>query len=83
MLVLTRRIGEKIVIDGNIYLTVVGVQGNRVRLGVTAPPTLVVDRQEVNERRREWSAKPWRQKPTVIDCQKTPDRNSLLAEVAP
>jgi carbon storage regulator len=51
MLVLTRRVGEEIVIDGNIRITVVGVQGNRVRLGVAAPPSVIVDRQEVHDRR--------------------------------
>jgi len=76
MLVLSRRIGEQIVIDGNIYLTVVAVQGNKVRLGVSAPPTIRVDRQEVNQRRREWSAKPWRQGPALGDCG-IPDLNRI------
>jgi carbon storage regulator len=51
MLVLTRRIGEEIVIDGNIRVTVVAVHGNKVRLGVTAPDSVRVDRQEVSSRR--------------------------------
>lgn len=51
MLVLTRRIGEVIVIDGGIRVTVVGVQGGRVRLGVIAPPAVRVDRDEVDARR--------------------------------
>ncbi len=51
MLVLTRRIGEQIVIDKNIRITVVAVQGNKVRLGITAPPDVLVDRQEVSQRR--------------------------------
>jgi carbon storage regulator len=42
MLVLSRRIGEEIVIAGNIHVTVVAVQGNRVRLGVTAPASVPV-----------------------------------------
>ena len=37
MLVLTGRPGEKVVIDGGITLTVLGVQGNQVRLGIDAP----------------------------------------------
>jgi carbon storage regulator CsrA len=52
MLVLTRRVGEQIVIDGNIRLTVVSVKGDRIRLGIEAPPSVVVDRQEIHERRR-------------------------------
>jgi carbon storage regulator len=51
MLVLSRRIGEEIVIDGNIRVKVVAVKGDKIRLGITAPPTVSVDRQEVHERR--------------------------------
>jgi carbon storage regulator len=52
MLVLSRRPGEEIVINGNIRLRVVEVDGNRVRLGVVAPRSVSVDRSEVHERRR-------------------------------
>ena len=52
MLVLTRRPGEEIVIDGNIRLTVVSIKGDRVRLGIEAPPSVVVDRQEIHDRRQ-------------------------------
>lgn len=48
MLVLTRRVGEEIVIDGTIRVTVVAVQGNKVRLGVTAPSDITVDRSEIH-----------------------------------
>ncbi len=51
MLVLTRRPGEEIVIDGNIRITVVSVKGDRIRIGIDAPPSVVVDRQEIHERR--------------------------------
>lgn len=52
MLVLTRRPGEQIVIDDNIRLTVISVKGDRIRLGIEAPPSVVVDRQEIHERRQ-------------------------------
>jgi carbon storage regulator len=52
MLVLTRRIGEKIVIDGDIVVTITAVQGQRVRVGISAPPFVPVDRQEVHTRRQ-------------------------------
>src|SRR5437899_3128045 len=55
MLVLTRRVGKEIVIDGGIVITVVGVKGGLVRLGITAPPSVCVDRQEVHERRTEFT----------------------------
>jgi carbon storage regulator len=51
MLALTRRPGETVVIDSKMCLTVLEVKGDRVRLGVAAPPDVIVDRQEVHERR--------------------------------
>jgi carbon storage regulator len=54
MLILTRRLGETIVINGDISITVVAVKGNRVRIGVTAPKDMTVDRQEIHERRSEF-----------------------------
>jgi carbon storage regulator len=52
MLVLTRRIGEVIVIDGGITVTVLSEKGGRIRLGITAPPSVEVRRQELLERAR-------------------------------
>jgi carbon storage regulator len=52
MLVLSRRPGEEIVIAGSIRVTVVEIRGNQVRLGITAPPSVTVDRQEVHQRRQ-------------------------------
>lgn len=52
MLVLTRRIGEKIVIDGMISITVVSIRGDKARLGVDAPSSICVDRLEIHERRQ-------------------------------
>lgn len=56
MLVLTRRIGEEIVIDGNIRIMVVGVKGDRVRVGISAPPHIAVDRKEIHDRRADFTA---------------------------
>jgi carbon storage regulator len=47
MLVLTRRKGEEIVINDNIRVTVIRVEGNKVRLGIEAPDDVSVRRQEV------------------------------------
>jgi carbon storage regulator len=63
MLVLTRQVGEVIVIDGGIRVTVVSVKGDRVRLGVTAPETVRVDREEVHERRTALTARQRRLEP--------------------
>jgi carbon storage regulator len=57
MLVLTRRVGEEIVIDGDIRVTVVAVGPSKVRIGVTAPPHVKVDRMEVHERREQFAAR--------------------------
>lgn len=51
MLVLTRRIGEEIVLDGHIRIVVVKAQKDRIRLGISAPPSVSVDRKEIHERR--------------------------------
>src|SRR5438132_1674950 len=53
MLVLTRRIGEQIVIDGNIRVRVCAIKGGKVRLGISAPPSVPLDRLEVHQRRGE------------------------------
>jgi carbon storage regulator len=54
MLVLTRKVSEEIVIGDNIRLTVVAIGRDRVRIGVSAPKEVVVDRQEVHERRQNF-----------------------------
>jgi carbon storage regulator len=56
MLVLSRRIGEEIIIGGNVTIRVVNVQGSKVRLAVTAPSDVTVDRAEVHERRSQFDS---------------------------
>lgn len=51
MLILTRRVGETICIGNDITVTVLGVQGMQVRLGVNAPKTVAVDREEIAKRK--------------------------------
>ena len=51
MLVLTRHCGEQIVIAEDIVVTVVAVEGNKVRIGIEAPKSIRVDRKEVHDRR--------------------------------
>jgi carbon storage regulator len=50
MLVLSRRVGEEIVIDGQTRLIVLGVKGGVTRLGFVAPPSVRVDRKELHDR---------------------------------
>lgn len=58
MLVLSRRVGEEIVINDNIRVTVVAVKGDRIRLGIVAPRDVTVDRAEVHERRSQFADPP-------------------------
>ena len=51
MLVITRRVGEEIVIGPEIRIIVTQIQGNRVRIGISAPKHVCVDRVEVHQRR--------------------------------
>ena len=55
MLVLSRKIGEPIVIGENIRLTILAIKGNQVRIGIDAPPEVRVDREEVARRIREFA----------------------------
>ncbi len=50
MLILTRRVGEAVVIGEEVTVTVLGVKGNQVRIGVNAPKTVSVHRDEIFER---------------------------------
>jgi carbon storage regulator len=52
MLVLSRKLNETIVINGNIRVTVVGLRGNQVRLGIEAPDSIAIFRQELFDRSR-------------------------------
>ena len=50
MLILTRRVGEKIVIGDNVTVTILGVKSNQIRVGIEAPRDVTVNRDEIFQR---------------------------------
>ncbi|OGO91114.1 MAG: carbon storage regulator [Coxiella sp. RIFCSPHIGHO2_12_FULL_42_15] len=69
MLILTRRISESVIIGDNVKITVLGVKGNQVRLGIDAPKEVSVHREEIYER--------------IQQEKNQGDRNPVLADVKP
>ncbi len=52
MLILTRRSGETVHIGDDVMVTVLAIKGNQVRIGIKAPRSIAVDREEIFERKR-------------------------------
>ena len=57
MLILTRRIGETLVIGDEVNVTVLGIKGNQIRIGVDAPREVTVHREEIHQRIKQEAGK--------------------------
>jgi carbon storage regulator len=77
MLILTRRVGETLCIGENIKVTVLGINGNQVRIGVGAPRDVIVDREEIFERKRR------EEKPTRVDAVATLEHLAVRRDSTP
>jgi len=76
MLILTRRIGESIIVGDDITFTVLGVKGNQVRVGVNAPKSVSVHREEIYQRiQHERSS----DDPVNVDVSRTLDGEDFIS----
>lgn len=67
MLILTRRIGEKLIIGENVTVTILGVKGRQIRIGIDAPRDVTVNREEIFQRILKE-----RERLTLVQKKKTP-----------
>jgi carbon storage regulator len=68
MLILTRRVGETVMIGDDVTITVLGVKGNQVRVGINAPKHVAVHREEIYERiKREQQSDEVAEKPKAAE----------------
>ena len=63
MLILTRRAGEKIMIGDEVAVMVLGVKGGQIRIGINAPKSVIIHREELHERIKT------QQRPTVVQAE--------------
>jgi carbon storage regulator len=67
VLILTRRIGEKLIIGENVTVTILGVKGRQIRIGIDAPRDVTVNREEIFQRILKE-----RERLTLVQKKKTP-----------
>lgn len=82
MLILTRRVGETIVIGDDVIITVLGIKGNQVRIGINAPKDVSVHREEIYQRiQNEKKETPGAAAPVSAPAQKKEESHFTAAPV--
>lgn len=79
MLILTRRVGETVMIGDDVTLTVLGVKGNQVRVGINAPKSVAVHREEIYERIKREQEEGLRGKPDDVPPPSPPPQTDGLS----
>jgi carbon storage regulator len=75
MLILTRRVGETVMIGNEVTVVVLGVKGNQVRMGINAPRTVAVHREEIFERIKREEQDEF---PSTAEPKAAPERTQAL-----
>jgi carbon storage regulator len=79
MLILTRRVGETVMIGDDVTITVLGVKGNQVRVGINAPKHVAVHREEIYERIKREQQGGGSDGGSSDDSDKTPEKSAQFA----
>lgn len=72
MLILTRRVGESLMVGDDVTITVLGVKGNQVRIGVNAPKEVSVHREEIYQRIQKEKLQKLKDLEATLETHKTP-----------
>jgi carbon storage regulator len=79
MLILTRRVGETVMIGDDVTITVLGVKGNQVRVGINAPKHVAVHREEIYERIKREQQAGGSEGGSPDDSDKAPEKSAQFA----